>query len=303
MKPTLLLLAAGMGSRYGGLKQLDGLGPSGETIMDYSIYDALRAGFGKLVFVIRKDFEEDFKKKIISKYEGHIPCEMVFQELDNLPEGFTCPEGRTKPWGTNHAVMMGASAIHEPFAVINCDDYYGRDSFQVMGRFLSELPEGTKNRYSMVGFRVGNTLSESGTVSRGVCSTNANHMLTSVVERTKIQRIDGEVKYLDENEQWVAVPDTTPVSMNFWGFTPDYFEYSEAYFKTFLSNPKNMENLKSEFFIPLMVDKLINDGTATVEVLDTTSRWFGVTYPEDRPPVVAKFKELVDAGVYPDHLF
>ena len=282
MKPTLFLLAAGMGSRYGGLKQLDGLGPNGETIMDYSIYDAIKAGFGKLVFVIRKDFEQDFRDKIISKYEGHIPCELVFQELDALPEGFTCPADRTKPWGTNHAVMMGADVIKEPFAVINCDDFYGRDSFQVMGKFLSELPEGSKNVYSMVGFRIGNTLSESGTVSRGLCSTDANNLLTSVVERTKIQRMDGEVKYIDDNGEWTATADTTPVSMNFWGFTPDYFAYSQEFFKTFLSDSKNMENLKSEFFIPLMVDKLINDGTATVEVLDTNSKWFGVTYKEDK---------------------
>ena len=303
MKPTLFLLAAGMGSRYGGLKQLDGLGPNGETIMDYSIYDAINAGFGKLVFVIRKDFEQEFREKIISKYEGHIPCELVFQGLDCLPEGFTCPEERTKPWGTNHAVMMGASVIKEPFAVINCDDFYGRDSYQVMGKFLSELPEGSKNTYAMVGFRVGNTLSESGTVSRGLCATNDKQQLTSVVERTKIQRMDGEVKYLDENETWVSTPDTTPASMNFWGFTPDYFEYSEDFFKTFLSDPKNMENLKSEFFIPLMVDTLINGGVATLDVLDTTSKWFGVTYPEDRQGVVEKIKALVDAGEYPEKLF
>ena len=303
MKPTLFLLAAGMGSRYGGLKQLDGLGPNGETIMDYSIYDAIHAGFGKLVFVIRKDFEEDFRKKIISKYEDHIPCELVFQSLNDLPEGFTVPEGRTKPWGTNHAVLMGKDVIHEPFAVINCDDYYGSESYKVMGEFLKNLPEGSKNKYAMVGFRVGNTLSESGTVSRGICETNDQKLLTSVVERTKIQRMDGEVKYLDENDTWVATPENTPVSMNFWGFTPDYFEYSLDYFKGFLSDPKNMANLKSEFFIPLLVDKVINDGTATVEVLDTTSKWFGVTYPEDRPEVVAKLKSLMDAGVYPEKLF
>ena len=303
MKPTLFLLAAGMGSRYGGLKQLDGLGPNGETIMDYSIYDAIQAGFGKLVFVIRKDFEADFRAKILSKYEGHVPCELVFQSLDALPEGFTCPEGRTKPWGTNHALLMGAGVIHEPFAVLNCDDFYGRDSFQVMARFLSALPEGSTGRYAMVGFRVGNTLSESGTVSRGLCSTDENHLLTSVVERTKIQRIDGEVKYVDDNGEWAVTPETTPVSMNFWGFTPDYFAHSLDYFRGFLSDPKNMENLKSEFFIPLMVDKLISEGTATVEVLDTTSRWFGVTYPEDRPDVVARIQALVDAGEYPAKLF
>lgn len=303
MKPTLFLLAAGMGSRYGGLKQLDGLGPHGETIMDYSIYDAINAGFGKLVFVIRKDFEEDFRRIVLSKYEGHIPCELVFQELDALPEGFTCPAERTKPWGTNHAVMMGKDAIKEPFAVINCDDFYDRDAFNVMGKFLSELPEGSTGRYAMVGFRVGNTLSESGTVSRGVCDNDEQHHLTSVVERTKIQRFDGVVKYLDDNGEWVAIPDTTPVSMNFWGFTPDYFGYSKEFFKSFLSNPKNMENLKSEFFIPLMVDKLIQDGTATCEVLDTTSKWFGVTYPEDRQSVVDKIQALVDAGEYPAKLF
>ena len=303
MKPTLFLLAAGMGSRYGGLKQLDGLGPHGETIMDYSIYDAIHAGFGKLVFVIRKDFEQDFRDKVLSKYEGHIPCEIVFQSLDALPEGFTCPEGRTKPWGTNHAVMMGQHVIHEPFAVINCDDFYDRDAFQVMGKFLSSLPEGSTGKYAMVGFRVDNTLSESGTVSRGVCEYDDNHHLTSVVERTKIQRIDGVVKYLDENDEWVALPDNTPVSMNFWGFTPDYFAHSNEFFKTFLSDEKNMTNLKSEFFIPLMVDKLIKDGTATCEVLDTTSKWFGVTYPEDRPEVVAKFKKLGADGVYPEKMF
>lgn len=304
MKPTLFLLAAGMGSRYGGLKQLDTLGPHGETIMDYSIYDAINAGFGKLVFVIRKDFEDDFRRIVLSKYEGHIPCELVFQSLDALPEGFTCPEGRTKPWGTNHALMMGESVINEPFAVINCDDFYDRDSFQVMGKWLSELPEGSTGKYSMVGFRVGNTLSDSGTVSRGVCSNNEQHLLTSVVERTKIQRFDGIVKYLgDDGETWVAIPDNTPVSMNFWGFTPDYFQHSNEFFKEFLSDPKNMENPKSEFFIPLMVDKLINDGTATCEVLDTTSKWFGVTYPEDRPSVVEKFQKLHDEGVYPDKMF
>ena len=303
MKPTLFLLAAGMGSRYGGLKQLDGLGPNGETIMDYSIYDAINAGFGKLVFVIRKDFEQDFKDKIISKYEGHIPCELVFQALDNLPEGFTCPEGRTKPWGTNHAVLMGADVIKEPFAVINCDDFYGKDSFRVMGKFLSALPEGSTGKYSMVGFRVGNTLSESGTVSRGICSTNEDGLLTSVVERTKIQRIDGVVKYIDDDGSWTATADTTPVSMNFWGFTPDYFDFSKTAFVEFLSDPKNMENIKSEFFIPLAVDKAINSGKATCKVLDTTSKWFGVTYPEDRQDVVDKIKALVDAGEYPEKLF
>ena len=303
MKPTLLLLAAGMGSRYGGLKQLDGLGPNGETIMDYSIYDAVKAGFGKIVFVIRKDFEQDFREKILSKYEGHVPAELVFQLLDSLPEGFSVPEGREKPWGTNHAVLMAKDVINEPFLVINCDDFYNRDAFMVIGKFLSNLPEGSKNKYAMVGFRVGNTLSENGTVARGICSKDADGNLTTVVERTEIKRVDGPVCYKDEEGNWIAVEDNTPVSMNMWGFTPDYFDYSEAYFKEFLSDPKNMENLKAEFFIPLMVNKLINEKTATVEALDTTSKWFGVTYAADRDDVVARIQKLIDEGVYPNKLF
>ena len=210
MKPTLFLLAAGMGSRYGGLKQLDGLGPNGETIMDYSIFDALRGGFGKVVFVIRKDFEQDFKDKILSKYEGHIPCELVFQSIDDLPEGFTCPEGRTKPWGTNHAVLMGKDVIKEPFAVINADDFYGRESFAILADYLKGL-EGKKNEYCMVGYRVGNTLSESGSVARGVCETNAEKHLTSVVERTQIERRDGKVMF-KEGDIWTAIDDNAPVS-------------------------------------------------------------------------------------------
>lgn len=301
MKPTLFVLAAGMGSRYGGLKQLDGLGPNGETIMDYSIFDAIRGGFGKIVFVIRKDFEEDFRKKIISKYENHIPVEVVFQSIDKLPEGFTCPAERVKPWGTNHAVLMGKEVIREPFAVINADDFYGRDSFAVIGKFLSELPEGAKNTYCMVGFRVGNTLSESGTVARGICSTDENRHLTTVVERTEIMRINGVVSYKDENGEWVGIEDNTPVSMNMWGFTPDYFNYSEEYFIGFLK--ENIDKPKAEYYIPLMVNKLINDGTATVEVLDTTSRWFGVTYAADRQGVVDKLQALADSGEYPSKLF
>ncbi|MCQ2242839.1 MAG: nucleotidyltransferase [Bacteroidaceae bacterium] len=303
MKPTLVLLAAGMGSRYGGLKQLDTLGPNGETIMDYSIYDAIQAGFGKIVWIIRKDFEEDFRKQVLSKYEGKIPCELCFQGIDCLPEGFSVPKGRVKPWGTNHAVLMAKDVVKEPFCVINCDDFYNRDCFMVIGKFLSELEEGAKNKYAMVGFRVGNTLSENGTVSRGICSTDESGNLTTVVERTKIERRDGKVQYIDDNDEWTSVEDNTPVSMNVWGFTPDYFEYSEEYFKEFLSDPKNMENIKSEFFIPLMVNKLINEGTATVKVLDTTSKWFGVTYTEDRPGTVERIQNLVNEGVYPSPLY
>ena len=300
MKPTLFVLAAGMGSRYGGLKQLDGVGPSGETIMDYSIYDAVHAGFGKLVFVIRKSFEKDFREKIVKKYEHKIPVELVFQDLDNLPAGFSVPEGREKPWGTNHAVMMGKDVIHEPFAVINADDFYGRESYKILADYLSKLND-TRNQYCMVGYRVGNTLSESGTVARGICETDAEGNLTGVVERTQVMRIDGEVKYKDENDQWISIPDNTPVSMNMWGFTPDYFEHSEKYFVEFLK--KNIQNPKAEFFIPLVVNELIINNTAKVKVLDTPSKWFGVTYAEDRPGVVAKLHQLVDDGVYPSPLW
>ena len=300
MKPTLFVLAAGMGSRYGGLKQLDGLGPNGETIMDYSIFDAIRGGFGKLVFVIRKSFEEDFRNKILSKYENHIPCELVFQDLNDLPEGFTCPEGRQKPWGTNHAVLMGKSVIKEPFAVINADDFYGRDSFAVIGKQLSEMGD-KQNEYCMVGYRVGNTLSESGSVARGVCETNEAGYLTGVVERTAIERIDGDIQFIDENGQKVVLEENVPVSMNMCGFTPDYFVHSEKYFVDFLK--ENIDKPKSEFFIPLVVNELITKGIATVKVLDTTAKWFGVTYAADRQGVVDKIQALVDAGEYPNKLF
>lgn len=203
MKPTLFVLAAGMGSRYGGLKQLDGLGPHGETIMDYSIYDAIHAGFGKVVFVIRKDFEDDFRSKILSKYEGHIPVEVVFQSTQDLPEGFTCPAGRTKPWGTNHALLMGRNVIKEPFAIINSDDYYGRNSFEVMAQELSNLPEGSKHNYSMLGFKVGNTMSESGSVSRGVCET-VDGYLTGIVERTSIAYDENHNIFFDDEQGTVC---------------------------------------------------------------------------------------------------
>ncbi|KAA6345377.1 hypothetical protein EZS27_007056 [termite gut metagenome] len=300
MKPTLFVLAAGMGSRYGGLKQLDGLGPNGETIMDYSIYDAIRGGFGKVVFVIRKDFEQDFRNKIISKYENYIPVKMVFQSIDDVPAGFTVPPDRTKPWGTNHAVLMGKDVIKEPFAVVNADDFYGRDSFAVIGKELSEI-NGKQNDYCMVGYHVGNTLSESGSVARGVCATDKDGYLTTVVERTSIERIDGKVSFKDENGKLITIDDSTPVSMNMWGFTPDYFNYSEDYFAEFLR--ANMSNPKSEYFIPLVVNKLITKKIARVKVLDTTSKWFGVTYAADRQGVVDKIKALIDAGEYPAKLF
>lgn len=300
-KPTLVVLAAGMGSRYGGLKQLDGLGPSGETIMDYSIYDAIRAGFGKVVFIIREIFEQDFRDKVLSKYEGRIPTEVVFQSLDKLPEGFGVPEGREKPWGTNHATMMAKEVTHEPFAVINADDFYGRDSFAVLAQKLAEI-EGGKGKYCMVGYRVSNTLSEGGSVARGVCQVNAQNQLTGVVERTAIQRnAEGKIAFTNEEGKEEYLAENTPVSMNMWGFTPDYFAYSDRNFVDFLK--ENEGNNKAEFFIPLVVNQLILSGEATCEVLDTTSEWFGVTYASDRPSVVAQLQTLVDKGDYPSPLF
>lgn len=302
MKPTLLLLAAGMGTRYGGLKQLDGVGPNGETIMDYSIYDAIRAGFGKAVFVIRKDFEEEFRNKVLSKYENLIETEIVFQDVNSLPEGYVCPEGRIKPWGTNHAILVSKNAVKEPFCVINCDDFYNKDSFMVIGKFLSALEENTKDNYAMVGFSVANTLSENGTVSRGICEKDSDDKLISIVERTKIKRIDGKVCYY-ENDQWNYLEDTCPVSMNMWGFSPDYFDYSESRFREFLDNLNEEDKLTKEFYIPSMVDYLIQSNKARVKVISTDAKWFGVTYAEDRESVVAKIQDLIAKGVYPHKLF
>lgn len=299
MKPTLLVLAAGMGSRYGGLKQLDGLGPHSETIMDYSIYDAIQSGFGKVVFVIRKDFEQQFREKILAKYQGHVPAEVVFQELDKLPEGHACPQGRTKPWGTNHAIMMGAEAIHEPFAVINADDFYGREAFQTLAHELMRERTGAGD-YAMVAFRVANTMTEHGSVSRGVCEV-MDGKLASVTERTAISfSPEHKVIYTDEKGQTELDP-ATPVSMNLWGFTPDYFNFSDREFGKFLT--ERGTELKSEFYIPSVVDTLIHSGEATVKVLDTPSRWFGVTYAEDRDGVVQELAKLHEQGVYPQKLF
>jgi choline kinase len=303
VKPTLLVLAAGMGSRYGSLKQMDGVGPNGEAIIDYSIYDAIRAGFGKVVFVIRHSFEKEFKEMFApERFGGKIEVDFVFQELDYLPEGFSVPEGREKPWGTNHAVMMGASAVHEPFAVINSDDFYGTDAYRVMGEYLSKL-DGAKGEYAMIGYEVNKTLSENGTVSRGVCTVDENHYLTSMIERTKIERnAEGTIVFHDLGDD-VALEENTPVSMNFFGFTPDYFTYSEVGFKEFLSSDDVKTNLKAEFYIPLMVNNTIAAGNARMKVLSTTAQWFGVTYKEDKPMLMAKIEKLIEEGVYPRNLW
>ncbi|MDE6862116.1 MAG: nucleotidyltransferase [Alistipes sp.] len=300
IKPTLLVLAAGMGSRYGSLKQMDGVGPNGEAIIDYSVYDAIRAGFGKVVFVIRHSFAKEFTEVFnAGRFGGRIEVEYVYQELDYLPEGFSLPEGRQKPWGTNHAVMMAAEVIREPFAVINADDFYGRDAYAVIGRYLSSL-EGSRNNYCMVGYEVCKTLSDNGTVSRGVCSVDAEGYLQSMVERTQIERVDGTIVFHDGGAD-EPLAENTPVSMNLFGFTPDYFEYSADYFRQFLS--ENIDNLKAEFFIPLMVNRLISSSTARMRVLSTSAQWFGVTYKEDKPQLMAKIEALIEAGEYPRNLW
>lgn len=300
VKPTLLVLAAGMGSRYGSLKQMDGVGPNGEAIIDYSVYDAIRAGFGKVVFVIRNSFAEEFREVFNAERFGkRIEVEYVYQELDKLPEGFTLPAERVKPWGTNHAVMMASEAIDTPFAVINADDFYGRDAYAVIGSYLKQL-EGSEDKYCMVGYEVSKTLSENGTVSRGVCSVDDEGNLQGMVERTKIERVEGTIVFHDLGTD-EPLAENTPVSMNLFGFTPDYFRHSEAFFKEFLA--ENIDNLKSEFFIPLMVNKVISEGSATMRVLQTSSKWFGVTYKEDKPQLMQKLEELIAEGEYPRNLW
>jgi NDP-sugar pyrophosphorylase family protein len=298
---TLVVLAAGMGSRYGSLKQMDGVGPSGEAIIDYSIYDAIRAGFNKVVFVIRHSFEKDFREIFSpARFGGRIAVEFVFQELDYLPEGFSVPAGREKPWGTNHAVMMAAEVVKEPFAVINADDFYGRESFAVLGDYMRGL-HGARNRYAMVGFNISNTLSDNGTVSRGVCSVDGAGNLAEITERHGIERrADGQVVYALDGAQY-PLADSTPVSMNMFGFTPDYFSHSDKFFRTFLTG--NAANLKAEFYIPLMVDDLIKKGAASMRVLPTDSVWFGVTYKEDKPLVEERLRALIAAGEYPSNLW
>ncbi|MCF6240402.1 MAG: nucleotidyltransferase [Bacteroidales bacterium] len=300
MQPTLLILAAGMGSRYGGLKQLDGIGPSGETIMDYSIYDAKRAGFGKVVFVIRKSLENDFKEKIFSKYEGFIEIDYVFQELDNLPEGCSVPEGREKPWGTAHAVMVAEEKINEPFAVINADDFYGADSFTVMASFLQALDAENNYTYCLLAYKLKNTLSEHGSVSRGICELDKNKFLERVVEHTKIYKENGKI-LSNFNHEIVELREDAPTSMNLMGFTPSAFEYLKQYFRAFFD--ENNENLKAEFYLPVFLTNVIKSGQGKVKVLPSNERWFGVTYQEDRPIVVQSINEKVANGEYPKKLF
>lgn len=300
MKPTLVVLAAGIGSRYGSLKQMDRVGPSGETIIDYSVFDALRTGFGKAVFIIRRDIEAEFKEVLVGRLGGRMAIETVYQELDDLPAGFSLPAGRTKPWGTSHAVLMAAPKVREPFAVINADDFYGRDAFIRMSAFLGGLAA-DDNRFSVVGYGLRSTLSEHGSVARGVCEVGPDGLLTGIVERVKIER-DGQA-IIDRGVEGapLVLPESTVVSMNFWGFTPLYFERARAAFAEFLR--RRGQDPKAEMYIPLVVNEMVQQGQATVAVLPTTARWFGVTYREDKPRVMAELEALVRAGEYPRSLW
>jgi len=301
MSPTLLILAAGIGSRYGGLKQAEGVGPSGEAILDYSIYDAIRAGFGKVVFVIRKDIEADMKQIFFDKWSKKIELDYVFQEVNNLPGDFHSPADRTKPWGTGHAIWVAKDKVREPFCVINADDFYGRGAYQLAASFQSNLDNLINSRYCLIGYVLKNSLSEHGFVSRAECRINKNGMLSYVKERTKIKREGQEVFYEDENGNRMGIDENTTVSMNMWGFMPSLFDYLEEGLKKFLE--ENVSSLKAEFFLPSVIDDLIRKGKIEVPVLRTNEKWFGMTYQEDREMVRCKLSELVKQGVYPTPIF
>ncbi|MDR1878195.1 MAG: nucleotidyltransferase [Bacteroidales bacterium] len=298
---TLLILAAGMGNRYGGLKQIDKLGPGGETIIDYSVYDAMQAGFSKIVFVIRKDIEHEFKAIITDKYKGKIKLDYVFQEIDALPSGFHAPKERTKPWGTAHAVLMAKEKINGFFAVINGDDFYGKNAFVVLFNYLNALSLKDTHACCMASYRLADTLSENGSVSRGVCTVDENHNLTHVQEYTQLTCSDNKIVHQNEDGTTMEFCANTPVSMNFWGFHPAVFAHIEPLFVSFLQ--KNILNPKAEFYIPFAADDLIKSGKIQVKVLETNSQWYGVTYNEDRRYVKEKFSEMIKANIYPSVLW
>lgn len=303
MKKTLVIMAAGLGSRYGGIKQLEPVGPSGEIIMDYSIHDAMEAGFDKVAFIIRKDLEKDFKEVVGSRIEKKLETAYLYQELDRLPAGYRVPEGRIKPWGTGHAVLCCQGVVKEPFAVINADDYYGKEGFAAISRFL-DAPQAADGRFHfcMTGFRLGNTLSEHGTVARGVCMVDQEGMLTKVAETMELHRIDEQQAEGRREGERIVLPLDCPVSMNMWGFTPDFLEELDLRFSGFLETIGE-NGQKAEYMLPAVVDALIREGRADVKVLSSQDRWFGVTYKEDREYVVSAFRSLVKKGVYPEELY
>ena len=301
MRPTLVVLAAGMGSRYGGLKQVDPVGPSGETIMDYSVFDAVRAGFGRVVFVIRRDFEDVFRQTIGAKYKGVIDVDYAFQSMDDLPEGYSCPADRTKPWGTAHAIFAARHAVTTPFAVINADDFYGEDAFCTLAEFLRDVQiAAARPRFAMVGYRLSHTLSENGTVARGVCKVGADGLLETVVELTRLVPVPGGVENRENPEAPMRLTGAERVSLNAWGFTPRFFDFLSERFSKWLG--ANAANPNAEWYIPFAVDELIQGKHIEVQVLPTESPWFGVTYREDKPGVAAAIQTLVASGAYPKNL-
>lgn len=299
MKPTLLILAAGMGSRFGGLKQIEPVGPNGEAIIDYSIYDAIKAGFGKVVFVIRESFADAFREKFDPILEGKIDVEYVFQELDNLPKGFSLPEDREKPWGTAHAILVTKDVINEPFCALNADDFYGFNAYKVMAEFLTQSADPAE--YSMVGYKLSHTLSDHGSVSRGICDVDENDLLRKIVETTKILKKDSKIISVEPDGNETELTGNESASMNIWGFKPSVFPILEEKFTEFLKN--HISEPRSEIYIPSVVYDMIQEEKATVKVLKADSPWFGVTYKEDKPRVVAKINSLIEAGDYPEKLY
>ena len=299
MKPTLVIMAAGMASRYGSMKQIQQFGPSGETIMDYSIHDAVRAGFGKVVFIIRKDFAEDFKNIFEPKLKGKIQTEYVFQEMDAYIDGFNVPPERKKPWGTSHAILCAREVVNEPFAVINADDFYGSDGFQKANDFLTK--DCKEDVYALIGYELNKTLSENGSVSRGVCEVDMDNNLIAINERVKIYRKDGRIVYEDADGSLHEVPEDAKASMNFWCFHPSIFPFLEEEFKLFLS--KNINDPKAEFLIPYTADQFIRRKLGVIKVIPTSAQWFGVTYKEDAPVVTESINKLVSGGAYPNKLW
>ena len=303
-KPVLVVMAAGMGSRYGGMKQIDPVGPNGEVIIDYSIYDARRAGFETVVFVIKHEIEDAFKAAIGDRMSKIMNVKYAFQQLDNLPAGFTVPEGREKPWGTCHAILAAKDVIDGPFAVINADDYYGPEAFKVMYDYLSTHEDGTFYDYCMVSYLLKNTVSENGSVARGVCVPTDDGCLANVTERTRIETFeDGSIRYTEDGENWVTLPGDTLVSMNLWGFTKSFLAEAEQRFAAWLEKNVPLNPMKCEYFLPLVVSALIDENKAKVKVLQSTDKWYGVTYKEDKPVVVAAIQQKIEDGLYPANLW